>query len=224
MDLEHRNMSKKKILIIILGATVIIGLVMVFLVTRVNIPKITSFTPQDGSKDVALDTTINLVFERNLTNDEKNKVSVKINPQVDIDASWAGKQYNIAGKKGFNKQTTYTVNAYCDNNKLLTFSFTTIAYTPQQIQQEGSQQSQLDRQFSEDYTKTVNANPWIASLPIERPTYRIVYDFQTNSFRIRILVPVTDNIQKQSIIDAALKDIKNIGFTQTPIPYYVLTL
>ena len=62
----------------------------------------------------------------------------------------------------------------------------------------------------------------VVQLPIETNAYRIVYDEKLKSFRIRVLIVANDQ-QKQQIVDQALSDLKNIGVTQTPIPYYVLT-
>ncbi len=211
---------KKKIIWVICLVVLIGGIV--FIITRLTPFKILEYTPKDGSKDISVDIVANIVLDRNLSDTEKNKFLVKITPDTEIDSSWAGKQINFAPKNGFKTKTTYSVEVIYNSRKLATYSFTTVDFTPEELKQQIIEQYPAERQFSEEWAKYVNANPWVIQLPIETNEYRIVYDEKTKSFRIRILVTVNDQ-QKQQIVDEALNDLKNIGVTQTPIPYYVLT-
>lgn len=196
----------------------------IFLITRPKSLKIVSYSPADGSRDVAIDAVVNVVFDRNLTDSEKNLVNIKIKPEVNLDSSWADKRLNFSVKNGFKTQSTYTVEVDYGGMNLLTFSFTTVDFTPEELKQQSAAQYPAERQFSEEWAQYITANPWVAQLPIENSNYRIVYDSIKKSFRIRILVSVSDT-QKQQLINQALNDLKNIGVEKyfNPIPYYVLT-
>lgn len=51
--------------------------------------------------------------------------------------------------------------------------------------------------------------PWYGSMPIETSEYTVVWDFEVQKFRIRF----KDGVDKkdQTILDAALQDIRDIG-------------
>lgn len=59
--------------------------------------------------------------------------------------------------------------------------------------------------------------PWYSQLPIETKDFRIIYDFDKKSFRIRLLQPSSPEI-KQKALDA----LKNIGVDLNQFSYYFL--
>src|SRR5258708_24592290 len=114
-------MKRNKLLIIlVLIAAVIIGL---YFVLRNNPPKVIGFTPKDKSTDVTLNKSINIIFDRKLTDSEKTKVNVKINPLITDEAtSWVGQQLVIATNTGLTNDTNYLVEVLYNNAKLASFS------------------------------------------------------------------------------------------------------
>lgn len=210
---------KKKIFWAVCFAIMIAGIA--FAIFRFTAPKVIDIVPKDKTVDMSPDKIVNIVFNRNLSDWEKSGVVIKVSPQTNIDSSWAGKQLNIAAKGGFKTKTVYNIEVDYRFFKLSSFSFTTVDYTAEELRQQINQQYAGDRAFDQSFTGEINNNPWIMSLPIENSNYRIVYDYNEKSFRIRILVSV-DSTQKQKLINQALADLKKIGVTTTPIPYYVL--
>lgn len=68
-------------------------------------------------------------------------------------------------------------------------------------------QMQQDSQVVADVINKVHQKyPWYSKIPIETKDYRIVFDFDKNSFRIRLLGQSTETIKQ-----AALKDLETIG-------------
>lgn len=74
-----------------------------------------------------------------------------------------------------------------------------------------------DLEFSRGLTDLHEKYPWYSKLPIENEDYRIIYDFDTNSFRIRLLTESTEIIK-----NAALNNLKSIGVDITITSYYFL--
>jgi hypothetical protein len=62
--------------------------------------------------------------------------------------------------------------------------------------------------------------PWYQKIPIETGEYIIIYDLDKDSFRIMLKISeIAPESQKNSAINRALQDIKNIG--ADPKNYYV---
>ena len=59
--------------------------------------------------------------------------------------------------------------------------------------------------------------PWYSQLPIETKDFRIVYDFDKNSFRIRLLTQASETIKQ-----AAVDKLKEIGVDLNKFSYYFL--
>src|SRR5260221_13875790 len=97
----------------------------IFIITRLTPFKILSYTPKDGSREIAVDTIANIVLNRSLSDVEKNKFLVRIKPDTEISSSWAGKQINFAPKNGFKTKTVYSIDIIYNSQKLASYSFTT---------------------------------------------------------------------------------------------------
>jgi hypothetical protein len=78
-----------------------------------------------------------------------------------------------------------------------------------------------DAKYGQALTTLSQQYPWYPKLPIETKDYRIVYDFDKNMFRIRILSTTAISDEIESFTQSALSDLKNIGVSE-PIKYYVL--
>ena len=74
-----------------------------------------------------------------------------------------------------------------------------------------------DLKYNQELTDIHQRYPWYSSLPLETEDYRIIYDFDKNSFRIRLLTGNSDSIKQ-----AALKSLKEIGVDINKYPYYFL--
>lgn len=74
-----------------------------------------------------------------------------------------------------------------------------------------------DLEYSQGLTELHNKYPWYSKLPIETKDYRIVYDFEKNSFRIRILTESSESLKND-----ALNKLRSIGVDTNTIPYYFI--
>jgi len=83
--------------------------------------------------------------------------------------------------------------------------------------QESTQLIQDALKYGQALEKLNQTYPWYSKLPIETNEYRIIYDFDKKSFRIRLLQPTSPEI-KQKALDA----LKNIGVDLTIFTYYFL--
>lgn len=74
-----------------------------------------------------------------------------------------------------------------------------------------------DYKFDQGMENLFQQYPWYSKIPIETKDYRIIYDFDKNSFRIRLLTTSTDVI-KQS----AINSLKAIGVDLNKFTYYFI--
>ncbi len=83
--------------------------------------------------------------------------------------------------------------------------------------QESAQLIQDDLKYGQALEKLNQTYPWYSQLPIETKDYRIIYDFDKNSFRIRLLTQVSETIKQ-----AALDKLKSVGVDLNQFSYYFL--
>jgi hypothetical protein len=90
--------------------------------------------------------------------------------------------------------------------------------TPQQVQQ----QTQDDIKFSDGVQSFLKDYPWYTKLPIDNSSYRIVYDLDKSSFRIRLKISSTSPKSQQDLLIArAIQDAKSKGI-DIGTNYYIL--
>lgn len=81
-----------------------------------------------------------------------------------------------------------------------------------------------DWEHAQYWKEIYSKYPWYSKLPIEKESYRIIWDLEKESFRIRLKISENSSQEEKNIlIDQAIEDIENI--TGEPIdksPYYVL--
>ena len=209
---------KRHKVISIIAFLVLIGLLV--LIVRLGALKITDVSPKNGSKDVLTSTGINVFFNREIKESEKAQISVDISPQEDLSFLFSKNQLKIVPKNPLKIATNYSLDVKVNNRKMFGFSFETRLFTQEQISKEGLLQSRDDLAFGEAYKKFIEVYPWYTSLPIEKSAYRIVYDFEKKSFRIRFKIQVSDTAEN-NLIKQALEDLKKIGVPE-PISYYTI--
>ena len=74
-----------------------------------------------------------------------------------------------------------------------------------------------DLEYSRGLTELHKKYPWYSKLPIETEDYRIIFDFDKESFRIRILSEPTSVIKK-----AATDYLTRIGVDLNKFSYYFI--
>lgn len=72
-----------------------------------------------------------------------------------------------------------------------------------------------DQLYGQAIKDIVNQYPWYPKIPIETQEYRIIFDFDKKSFRIRFLTPLSEQIKQ-----AAIKKLVEIGVDLDKFTYY----
>ncbi|MCX6817051.1 MAG: hypothetical protein NTZ93_04240 [Candidatus Beckwithbacteria bacterium] len=83
--------------------------------------------------------------------------------------------------------------------------------------QDSTQQTPDDLKYSQALTELHQQYPWYSQLPIETSEYRIIYDFDKQSFRIRLLTQPSETIKQ-----VAIDKLKAIGVDLNKFSYYFL--
>ncbi len=211
----------KKLVFLVFISLLLIALLVVWLVQKKPALKVEKTNPQDKETEVLVSTNILLIFNRKVEQEEQKFINIEISPKIEYVGLWQDNQFTISPKKPLEKETEYEIKINLEGKDIYTFSFKTAPFTPEQIEKEGKLQSQDDLEFGEAFKKFLEDYPWYIYLPIETVEYRIVYDFEKNSFRIRIKIPVETKEGEEKIVEKALKSLKKIEVPE-PISYYVL--
>lgn len=215
-------MKIKKILLIALAGISVISILFIIFSSQTQKVSVISTSPQDKQANIVLTTDIDITLNKTLTEKEKERISYKISPETETDNTWLVNSLKIIPKESLKPATKYAVETFFDQSRVSLFSFETTLLTDEQSQREGSLQIKDDYLFGETYKKFLADYPWYHNLPIEKANYRIIYDFEQKSFRIRLKVAF-EKEQRSVIIKEAVADIKNLGI-KDPIKYYVLDL
>lgn len=210
---------KKKIFI---GTLVIIAFIgYLFLTTRGTASiNVLSSDPKNGSRFVDTKKEILVNLNRNISLKEGEDLKVKIFPEEKIEKVYQENKIRIRSETEFKTDTKYEIGIYFKEKPIYIFSFTTSEFNQQQIREDGNKQAIADLAFGERYEDFLKNYPWYQSLPIEKNEYRIVYDFEKKSFRIRFKITTSED-QKELIVKTALEDIKKIG-VKDPVNYYII--
>jgi len=183
---------------------------------------VTTTNPVNNTVDVPQTSNIDIVFSRNLTQSDQQKISVVFSPQIDTTSEFSGNQLVLAPKTSLEKGILYNVVINSSGKAIYSFSFETIIFTPEQIREEGAAQTVNDKIYGDAFTKFIQGSPWYLSIPVEKDDYEIVYNFDKKSFRIQLKVAIPSD-QLNGVIQNALGDLKAIG-VPAPISYYVLDI
>jgi hypothetical protein len=209
----------KRLVLPAIALIIVIGVVA--LLSRQKAPVVIETLPKDGAADVITTSQLLVKFGREIKEQEQNRLAIEIEPRQEMSLVWVKDQVNLLPKESLQPGTQYLVVIRYSGKEIYKFSFNTILFTADQIQREGALQSQDDLLFGEAYKDFALKYPWYLSLPIETTEYRIVYDFEQGSFRIRLKLAPEDESVKESLVQKALELLKRIGVPE-PINYYVV--
>jgi hypothetical protein len=92
---------------------------------------------------------------------------------------------------------------------------------PQELLEQTSQQTEDDQLYAQTQLEFINQHPWYKELPITTQNYRIVYDFDTQSFRIRLLTPGSAE-ELAAMKQASLNSLQAIGVDLNTYSYYFI--
>ena len=199
----------------------VVAIFVYFLVSASPRVRVVSSSPEDKSQNVSQTTDIFVSFDKEVSASLQKQIKIEIRPERPIEFIWLGNRVKVVPKEKLDPGQTYTITVKLADKEIFRFSFSTALFTEEQIAKEGALQSQDDLEYGEAFKKFAEQYPWYLSLPIERNEYRIVYDFEESSFRIRLKLVPTDAETEKKIIDRALEEIRKLGI-KDPIPYYVV--
>ena len=182
---------------------------------------VTKTLPERGQDEVSLSSNITIVFNKEVKKGNQEKVKIEITPETSFEKSWSKKEMVIIPKDRLKPGASYSLSVSFNEKVLYQFSFETILFSPEQIEEEGALQSADDLLFGEAYKGFAEQYPWYRGLPIETVNYRVVYDFERSSFRIRIKNAGVSPQEEETIIKEILEALKKIGVPE-PISYYTL--
>lgn len=206
----------KKKIIVIISVIIIILTTLIASITQKKLPaaKTQIDTPIASTDQTNLTTT----FSQLLNKTQQNQVKIKTSPEFKTQINWTSDQkLQITPQEKLRPNTDYTVNVLYKNNSLDSFNFTTSPYSAQELQQQMQLQTQEDLKSGQVIDNLHQQYPWYSKLPIETNEYRIIFDFDKNSFRIRLLTQSTEAIKQD-----ALKQLKTIGVDLDQFNYYYL--
>ena len=214
--------KKIKIFIILL----ITSAILTFLLWPKNIPDISlsivSTIPNNHAFFVDTKSEINFILNKQISIEEGNNIKTIIEPSSKTNVVYQNNKIIITPTEPLKINTDYKINVIYKDKNIYTLEFKTIPLSEEEIKIEGSKQTEGDLSFTKAYNEFLNDYPWYQSLPIEKEEYRIIYDFNKKSFRIRLKIEINDEIRKEAVIQEALKDLTKIGVINPEKNYYVL--
>ena len=219
--MKNNFFKKHKIISLIVGIVFLISLLyVIFQIIQTPNVSITKTVPQDNQQNISVKPTIYVTFNKELSDKEKEFISFETSPMFENKSEMIGDSLIIVPMKDLEQGIFYKINVLYKKNIIHSFSFETTLFTEDQIKEEGSLQTEGDRLFGDAYINFIKNYDWYQHIPIETSDYRIIYDFNKKSFRVRVLKETTKE-ELAEIINDATNNIKKIG-VQDPINYYVL--
>lgn len=183
--------------------------------------RVVNTIPPNEESDVLITSNILVEFDKVLPEENRERVVVNIVPATPHSILWKTNSLEIRPSKPLKPSATYEISILVDTQKEYSFSFETSPFSLEQIQREGSLQSKDDIDYGKAYISFLKEYPWYHFLPIETKEYRIFYDFEERSFRIRLLVAPQTDKEREWIVNKALESLIRIG-VEEPVPHYVL--
>lgn len=186
-------------------------------------PVVISTEPANGEISVLDRAVIKINFGQNIPQKQQSFVSFSLSPVTELSSSWTSASSILIKPVMLLPNIDYAGVVLFRNQLIYKFSFKTNKFSLNELKEQGFQQGKDDFIFGQKMQKLMEQYPWYEKMPIQSPSYTIVYDFEKEAFRIRITAtpPLTDN-QRKTIEQEALKALRDIGVNTTLQSYYVL--
>ncbi len=180
-------------------------LLLILLFPDSNQPQVTASAPTD-LRPIPDQTTLNTDFYQPLSQAQQQQINLQTNPHFDANLNWPNnKQLQVTPQQPLVPNTTYSISVLYKNQTLHQYSFTTNPYSSEELESQAQLQTQDDHLFSQALLDIHQQYPWYQHIPITSDTYSIVFDFDQQKFRIRLLGTPTDTLKSQAL--QALKDL-----------------
>ncbi len=185
--------------------------------------KVIKTLPSNNQKYVLDDQIIEITFNRNLNDNEKNSIEIIFNPTIDFEKVWEKNTLlKIKNLTSYKTSTKYTISVFYNKETIYNFSFYTNPLSINQLNQQTKQLVEDAITVGEAQKKTDKEYPWNKKLPIVKEEYSIVYSFEQNAFRIKLNNQNISSEEKQNILNKALNDLEAIGVDTKNIKYFVI--
>lgn len=173
-----------------------------------------STTPKSNEHFVANKQEVVVTLNRNININEGDKLKIQFDPDLKVGTTYQENKIRSIPENIFEYGIKYKVSVIFEDKEIYNFEFTANPFTPEQLKEEGELQTKGDIAYNEAVKKIINEYPWYTKLPIETSEYRIVYDWDKEMFRIRIL-------KSSANIEEALLKLEEAGAVK-PIKYYTM--
>ncbi len=162
--------------------------------------------------------SLTAVFTSPVDSSDQNKIKLKSDPSLDWQLDWQSNSIlNITPQENLFPSTPYALTLTHKSQTIATHTFTSSPYNNQEFLEVAKQQTEDDYNTAQIIDGLHQQHPWYTSIPITTPDFRIIYDFDLESFRIRILTASTPEIKQQ-----ALKAIESIGADLNKYDHYFI--
>jgi len=201
---------------------IVLGLIFALIYfLRPTLPAISSTNPAGDTVNFPTDGKIIVSFADVVKNSFRRDLHVTVNPPSPVSLAWHenGQSFVLNFPEELLPDTYLTFTVYYKKDVIHSFGLTTNPYSLKEIEEQGKKQAQDDITFNLSWNQMLTATPWYNHLPIETSEYRIVYDYELQSFRIRLLDP---SGEESVLLEKALSALKDIGVQEDELKYTLL--
>lgn len=176
-----------------------------------------SINPANGAQSIMPGTPIRITFSAAYP--EPTKCLLQISPFMGISVSWPDPQTLIAyPQTAYAPNTIYAISLNCPPISATT-TFTSNPNSSAELKSQSKIQSADDYRFGQIESQFYAANPWYHKLPIVKPEYNIVYDFERQSFRIINKSSLSTN----ALLPRVLQDLEQLNAGTASAKYYFVS-
>lgn len=188
---------------------VLAGLVLLTARKKIYAPEIVSVRPVNGQENVSLDSNVQVYFKDDVPEINKMNFRVRFLPGVPGSLRWQSNNILEVRTGGLSGGTVYEMEVFYKDKSIYKLTFKTVeAYSIEDLKE----MTEMALDVKEDMDKLLKEYPWFPKLPVVTDQFVIVYDFEKQSFRIRLKMPSSSlESSKSQAIQRAREAIKEIG-------------
>lgn len=227
--MKLQDISPKTTTILIAGAILIVVVALIAglilrSVPEEALPAVAATIPQNGQEGVLGIIPLEISFQEDLNAADQANIDVNVSPDVDKTISWTtANNLRVTLNQDLEQASVYIVSILYKNREIHSFSFTSVDKTQEQVEEEARQQAADDFLVAEAEKEFYETYPWYTSIPIETDDYVIVYNFEKESFRVRLTLGENPlGAQIEAAKTRALVSLEAIGVNLNVYDYYVL--
>lgn len=200
----------------ILSTVVLLVAISVFLLVynlKNKTPEIilSDISPNPLAETINIQDALKLTFE-NISEEEKTKTDVFISPKIDFTGEWENFELKLVPDSYWKPGEIYTAILYIDNSYFTHFSFLVVNDDSLTKEEKDLIYNQEINTLADKYAELYADKPWLEDLPIIADQYIIIYDFDNQRIRIRLLK--TENLSPEEITfykEKGIAEIVKIG-------------